>query len=224
MLTMEELFGNLAFLQGTPAVLLIVLTAAILLLLRDWRWSLAVLVVQYLLAGLLFAWILEPNMAGVKLIVGLFVCLILYLTGRQVEWGKFLVDINKGDAQSRRLVTIGPFTVPAEMLLRSAMALFVGAVALLFLPRSEEATLPGTLAVAAYALVTLGLVTIGVHKRPFKGGIGLLTFLIGFDLLYSALAFPNRLLIFFTVAQLATALVVTFLTQRRYLAYINGAI
>jgi hypothetical protein len=221
MLTMEELLGNLAFLQGIPAVLLIVLTAAILLFLRDWRWSLALLAVQYLVAGLLFAWVLEPNMAGLKLITGLFACLLLFLTGGQVGWGAFSVEIKDGLAQSGRPVTIGPITLPADMLLRPALALIVGAVALLFLPRSEDAVLPGTLAVGAYALVALGLITLGVHLRPYKAGIGLLTFLTGFDLLYSALAFSNTLLIFFAAAHLSTALAISYLTQRRYLAYLN---
>jgi hypothetical protein len=107
------------------------------------------------------------------------------------------------------------------MLLRPALALIVGAVALLFLPRSEDAVLPGTLAVGAYALVALGLITLGVHLRPYKAGIGLLTFLTGFDLLYSALAFSNTLLIFFAAAHLSTALAISYLTQRRYLAYLN---
>lgn len=222
MVTMEELLGNLAFLQGIPAVLLVVLTGALLLFLRDWRWSLAVLATQYVIAALLFAWILEPQMAGLKLIMGLFTCIILYLTGRQVDWGKYLVDINEGVSRSGRPVTIGPLTMPADMLLRPALALIVGAVCLLFLPRSEEAMLPGALAVGAYMLVVLGLSTLGVHLRPYKAGMGLLTFLTGFDLLYSALAFSNTLLVFFTVAHLAAALIVTYLTQRRYLGYMNN--
>jgi hypothetical protein len=104
------------------------------------------------------------------------------------------------------------------MLIRSALALAVGAVALIFLPRSENANLPGVLALAAYVLVSLGLVTLGYHLQPYKAGLGLLTFLTGFDLLYSALAFSNGLLIFFTVAHLSTALVIAYLTQRRYFA------
>ena len=221
MVTMEELLGNLAFLQGIPAVLIVVLTAALILFLRAWRWSLAVLAVQYVIAGLLFAWILEPQMAGVKLIVGLFTCIILYLTGRQVGWGGFSVDVNEGVSRSSRPVSIGPLTLPADMLLRPALALIVGAVCLLFLPRSDGATLPGALAVAGYVLIVLGLITLGVHLRPYKAGMGLLTFLTGFDLLYSALAFSNTLLVFFTAAHLATALVVTFLTQRRYFAHMH---
>lgn len=221
MLTMEGLLGNLAFLQGTPAVLLAVLTAALLLFLRDWRWSLAVLVVQYIAAALLFAWILEPNMAGVKLIAGLFTCLILYFTGRQVDWGDFLDDSIETVSGSGRPVSIGPITLPADMLLRPALALFMGAVALLFLPRPEGANLPGAVAVGGYALVAIGLIIVGVHLRPYKAGMGLLTFLTGFDLLFSALAFSNTLVVFFTAVQLATVLAATFLTQRRYFASFN---
>lgn len=218
MLTMEQLLNSLAFLQGVPAVFLVIFTAVILLFIQDWRWSLAALIVQYLIAAILFAWTLEPGMAGIKLIVGLFTSLILFLTSRQVSWGQNSVDITESVSRSGRPVTIGPLTLPADMLLRPAMALMVGAVALLILPRSADAPMPGTYALAAYALVVLGLITLGVHLRPFKAGLGLLTFLTGFDLLYSALAFSDTLLIFFTIAHLATALAITYLTQRRYFA------
>jgi hypothetical protein len=107
------------------------------------------------------------------------------------------------------------------MLVRAALALAVGAAALIFLPRSEDANLPNTLALAAYVLVVLGLLGLGYHLRPYKAGLGLLTFLTGFDLLYSALAFSNSLLIFFAAAHLAIALVITYLTQRRYFANIG---
>lgn len=221
MLTMEELLGNLAFLQGVPAVFLVVLTAALLLFLEDWRWSLAVLAVQFVVAGLLFAWVLEPNMAGLKMIVGLFTCLMLYFTGRQVGWGVDLVDISNCLGKDGRLVTIGPITLPAEKLIRSALALLVGAIALLFLPPAGDTTMAVTLELAAYVLVALGLVTVGVHERPFRAGIGLLTYLTGYDLLYSGLAFSKSLMIFFTAVYLITALTINFLAQRRYSASIN---
>ena len=210
---MEEFFGNLAFLQGTPAVLIVAITAVVLLFLKSWRGSLVALIIQYLVAGLLFAWVLEPEMAGIKLIVGLFVCLILYLTGSQVGWGQYKVDINRDIG---RPVSIGPFTIASDILVRGAMALGVGAVALIFLPRPEDANLPGVFALAAYLLVALGLLGLGYHLRPYKAGMGLLTFLTGFDLLYSALAFSNSLLIFFAAVQLITAVVVSYMTHRRY--------
>jgi hypothetical protein len=218
MLTMADLFQNFAFLQGTPAVLLIAGTAALILFLRDWRWSLAALVVQYLAAGLLFAGLLEPQMAGVKVVVGLFTCLILYLTGRQVEWHYPFIDISSSSKRPERTVSIGPLAVPAGMLLRSALALVVGAVTLLLLPRSEQNPLPGLVALAAYLLIVMGLVTLGVHLQPYKAGMGLLSFLTGFDLLYSALAFSSTMLIFFTAAHLLVALVISYMTQRHYLS------
>lgn len=220
MSNMDAFFGKIDFLQGTPAVIILVITAVLLLYLKSWRGSLVVLIVQFLIAGLLFASFLEPQMAGIKLIVGLFVCLILYLTGSQVSWGEQEVDIIK---DSGRPVSIGPLTVSSDTLVRSALALGVGAVALIFLPRSENAVLPGTVAVGAYVLVALGLIGLGYHLRPYKAGMGLLTFLTGFDLLYSALAFSNSLLIFFAAIQLVTALVISSMTHRRYTAAVQDA-
>ena len=48
--TIIEFLEFFDFLRGYPAAYLIMLTAALILIVRDWRWSLLFLILQYLLA------------------------------------------------------------------------------------------------------------------------------------------------------------------------------
>ena len=90
MLTFPTIFDwleRLDFLRGLPAAYLALLAAGILTVIWDWRVAILALVVQYFAVGLLYAEVLDPRLAIVKLLVGVFVCLILYFTARQVGWG-----------------------------------------------------------------------------------------------------------------------------------------
>jgi len=46
---------------------------------------------------------------------------------------------------------------------------------------------PGDITLACYLLASLGLLLIGLSEAPMQVGLGLLTFLSGFDLFYVAL-------------------------------------
>ncbi len=75
-------------LRGYPAVIIILVTASLIALFWDWRLALFALIVQYLDVSLLFADLLDPRLAVIKLLVGMFVCLILYMTARQINYGR----------------------------------------------------------------------------------------------------------------------------------------
>jgi len=64
----------------------------------DWRLALFTLIVQYLAASLLFVDLLDPRLAIIKLFVGMFVCLILYMTARQVDYGRLPNDLTAAEA------------------------------------------------------------------------------------------------------------------------------
>ena len=72
-----EFLNFFDFLRGYPSAYLVMITAALILIVRDWRWSLLFLALQYLVAGFLFADVLLPHLAFMKVLVGMFVCLIL---------------------------------------------------------------------------------------------------------------------------------------------------
>lgn len=209
------------FLRGNPAAYLVMVTAALILIVRDWRWSLLFLTVQYLVVGFLFADVLLPHLAFIKVLVGMFVCLILYITARQVNWGRLPEDVTADEAvqlQKERYVRFGSLVLPTDtpfrVFLASIICLAVWAMAqrsLYLLP-----VVPEHFQVAVFALVGLGLVTLSLTDEPLMAGLGLLTFLTGFELFYSALEQSVAMLGLLGAVNLAVALAIAYLAQARH--------
>ena len=78
----SDIFGYMA---GIPAVVGLVLTAAIIFLTSDWRLSLTALLVQYILIGLGLSTAVRLEVALVKILVGVLAVSILYLTARRIQ-------------------------------------------------------------------------------------------------------------------------------------------
>lgn len=209
------------FLRGGPAAYLVMLTAALILISRDWRWSLLFLVTQYLLVGFLFADVLAPHLAFVKVIVGLFICLILYITARQVNWGRLPEDVTFEEAvqiRKERFVRLGTLILPTDTPFRVFLALIV-CLAVWALAQSTDNLLPVVpdhLQIAVFALAGLGLVTFSLTSEPLMSGLGLLTFITGAELFYSALEQSVAMLGLLAMANLTVVLVVAYLTQARH--------
>ena len=83
--TLPDVLAKLSFLTTTPAIIGLVITASLIVVLRDWRLSLAALAVQYVLMGLLLTRLIRPRVALIKVLIGALVCVILYLTARLVD-------------------------------------------------------------------------------------------------------------------------------------------
>lgn len=209
------------FLRGNPAAYLVMLTAGLLLILRDWRWSLLFLAIQYLIVGLLFVDVLMPHLAFIKVLVGLFICLILYITARQVNWGKLPEDVTGEEAiqiRRERFVRLGTLVLPTDTPVRVFLALIVG-LAVWAMAQGTGHLLPGVpghFHLAVLALVGLGLVMLSLTSEPLMAGLGLLTFMTGAELFYSALDQSVAMLGLLGVANLTVALVIAYLTQARH--------
>jgi hypothetical protein len=209
------------FLRGSPAAYLVMLTAGLLLVLRDWRWSLLFLAIQYAIAGLLFVDVLLPHLAFMKVLVGLFICLILYITARQVNWGKLPEDVTGEEAvqmRKERFVRLGTLVLPTDTPVRVFLALIV-CLAIWAIAQPTGHLLPAApdhFQLAVLALVGLGLVMLSLTSEPLMAGLGLLTFLTGAELFYSALEQSVAILGLLGVANLIVALVIAYLTQARH--------
>jgi hypothetical protein len=209
------------FLRGWPAVYLILLTTGLLLALRDWRASLVVLTAQFLIVGLLYADVLAAHLAYMKVIVGLFSVLILHFTGRQVNWARLPVDLTQEEAallRRERLARLGSSRLNLSPPVRSALAAAaILAVWLAGRPFSVSLPIiPEHLDIAVYALVFLGLLNVSTTAEPFLAGVGLITFLTGFGLMYAALEQAEAMLAVLALVELSVAVVVSYLTQARY--------
>ena len=83
--TLPEILAQLQFLTQELALLGLFITAGIILIARDWRTLILTLLIQYILAGLILSRLVRPDIAALKVMIGAFICPILFLSARQVS-------------------------------------------------------------------------------------------------------------------------------------------
>ena len=216
-----DFLAFLSFLQGTLGIIVVLLTAAIIFVVHDWRLSLFALAIQYSVVGLLLAGVLLPHMAFMKVIVGLFITLMLYVTARQVNWGRLPPDVSPEEAvqlKQDRLIRLGPYMLPTDtpfrLLLGVAIGLIVAATSqrpLLQLPVVSD-----DLNTAIIGLIAFGLVGMSLTTEPLKAGLGLLMFMTGFELFYSSLEQSAAMLVSLATLNLIFTLAISYLVQARH--------
>ena len=221
--TIFDLLERLDFMRGYPAVYVVMGTAVLIAIFLDWRLSALALLVQYFASGLLYVDLLDPRLAVVKVIVGLFVSLILFLTAWQVDYGRLPPDLTPEEVahfKQENRWRIGRFSLPGDIILRLALSLGLLLLILLFTRRSDF-MLPGiapgleTINLAALALGGLGLLGIATSREPLPAGMNMFVFLTGFELYYSALDQSVATLALLAALNFAIALAVAYLTQAR---------
>jgi hypothetical protein len=219
--TVFDWLERLSFLGGYPGAYLLFVTAAVIVVARDWRWSLFALLTQYLVAAVLFAHVLDPRLAIVKLFIGLFICLILYLTARQVRWGQLPEDVTTAEAvqlRENRQIRFGSYLLPTTTFFRFFLTLMVVLV-IWALAQRPDYQLPLTaphINLAAYVLCGLGLLGMSLTAEPLKAGMGLLTFFTGFELFYNVLEQSVAMLVMLAGANLIMTLAIAYLVQARH--------
>ncbi len=216
-----EWLERAAPLQGFPAATIVVLAAAVVVAIWDWRVALLALVVQYLAAGLLFADVLDPRLAFVKVLAGMFICLMLYMTARQVNWGRPPADLSAAELSRlhpQRTVTIWRFALPVRHLLRLALVAII--VVLIFTlsnrPGFQLAIIPDYVNFAVFGLAGLGLSGLLISREPLQAGMSFLLFMTGFELLYNTLDQTVMILALLAGANMAFTLFIAYLTQLRH--------
>jgi len=222
--TILEWLEILSFLRGLPAAYAVIITAMVILIVWDWRLTLLALMFQYLVIGFLFVDLLDARLVNMRVLVGLFVCLMLYMTARQVNWARLPADVAEEEllhlSQERRL-RAGPYLQSTSLPFRLFLTLMMLLVIFTLAQRSEF-QLPavpsgmGHIQIAVYGLVGMGLLGLGMTSEPLNAGVGILTFLNGFELFYSALEQSVAILVALSAVQLMVTLVISYLTQARH--------
>ncbi len=174
----------------------IALTAILLLFLRDWRGILPTLLIQYAAVGLLLTESLTLYLAFSKVMVGLFVTLMLYVTARQLYAGGW-----SGPSDAPPLLTV-PF--------RLVLTIILVVVAWLLAQQAAEGS---TVTFAMLTLFFLGSWGFISTREPLYIGLGLLMILSAVELLYRQEASPISIA-FLAAAHLITVIVVAYLAQR----------
>lgn len=208
--TLSEVIAKLSFLTTSAAVVGLVVTASLIIVLRDWRVSLAALLVQYLLVGFLLTRLITPEVATVKTLVGALICLILYLTARGVHWGR------------PRGRLIGWEVFPVGLPFRFLAVVLTGLVASSLLNSYPLPEVPRDIGFACYWLVLIGLLAMILTAESLKAGLGLLTFMAGFELFYAALESSLSVIGFLGIINLFMALAIAYLASAGEAELVEG--
>ncbi len=207
--TLSEVIARLSFLTAIPAVAGLVVIASLIIVVRDWRVSLAALLAQYLLVGFLLTRLITPEVATVKTLVGALVCSILYLTARRIRWGG-----QRSKDGSSPLHT-GWEVFPVGLPFRLLAVVLTGLVASSLLDSYPLPEVPRDIGFACYWLALIGLLAMILTAEPLKAGLGLLTFMAGFELFYAALESSLSVVGFLGIVNLFMALAIAYLASAR---------
>ncbi len=185
------------FLQYLP-VYLALLAALLNLVRRQWTLNLVALIVQFVCLFPILLKILPLQLALIHPFTGLMVTLILYLT---------LVSV--GGIKSIDLLR----SLTSGEIFRGLAGVFLISTLYAFLPQLQQDVFPLVSTnhlFLSLGLVLIGLLQLGTIREPFYLAIGILTFLSGFELLYSALEFSYLLEALLVAVNLLLAIVGAF--------------
>jgi len=214
--SLYEILDQLQFITRELAVLGLFVTGGLMVLVRDWRASLLALLAQYLLAGLILSRLIAPEIALIKVLVGALICPMLYLAARQAGW-----RLNRGTSSD----TMSPSKnereqgegFPAGRAFRLLAATLMALLAVT-LSRTYPLLLPNVpsaIGLGSYWLVLVGLLIMMLTEEPLKAGQGLLTIVIGFELLYTTLERSLTMIWLLAVVNLLLALGIAYLAVAR---------
>jgi uncharacterized MnhB-related membrane protein len=193
----------------------LVLTASLIIVVRDWRVFLAALLAQYLLVGFLLTRLITPEMATVKALVGALICPILYLTARRVRWGRQRSKDSSSPLPTRWEV------FPVGLPFRLLAVVLTGLVASSLLNSYPLPEVPRDIGFACYWLALIGLLAMVLTAEPLKAGLGLLTFMAGFELFYAALESSLSVVGFLGIVNLLLALAIAYLASAREIEWVG---
>lgn len=229
---LPEFLRQLQFITQESALLGLFITGAIILIVRDWRTLIVALLLQYILVGLILSRLVRPDIAVLKVMIGAFICPILFLSARQVVTGftplSALTEKREGFGQtiyhwwknfSFISLIVGRYRrrrqAATGLAFRVLLSLLLMLVAFTL---SNTFVLPGlsaALTTAIYWLILVGLVILTLTEDPMKAGHGLFTLLTGFDLYYSTLEKSLLITGLWGAINLLLALAIGYLTVVR---------
>ena len=220
--TLTELLNSLAFLGDEPAAIGVLVTAILLVILRDWRWSLLALAIQYMLTSWLLTKVFEPEIApgiaAIKLLAWMVICLTLYVTARQVHWGSPRQETQETKNTDSPSLAVGRWTLPTNLLFRLFVSLMAAIAVLTTVNRGVTVLpeVPAHINLAAISLMAMGMLALGLTEEPLTAGMGLLTCMAGFELFYHSLEQAITVITFLVVIDFMIALFTAYLIVARH--------
>ena len=171
----------------------LVAMASVIAVVRDWRFALWALLVQYILVGILHLRMLSPELALIKVLVGVLICPMLYWAARWVESER----AHKAEIERQKIaaehgkVPLPPLPWPIQSTNWMFRLLAILLLSLVLYGVSISFPLPwiaADIAPACLWLVLIGLFVLVLTSEPLPAGMGLLTLVSGFGLYYDVMS------------------------------------
>jgi uncharacterized membrane protein len=156
-----------------PAAAALLLTGTLLLVSRDWRFSVFVLALQYFGVFVLIALSWPFELAVIKLVTG-------WISGAIL--GLALVNTREEVQEEEVLTLSGSIFRVLLAVLALLIAYSVGLRLVVWLPELELEQ-----AIGGMALILVGLIHLGLTSLPLRVVLGLLTVMSGFEILYAGI-------------------------------------
>lgn len=210
--SLHEILDQLQFITRDLAVLGLFVTGGLIALVWDWRMSLLALLGQYLLAGFILSQLVLPEIALIKVLIGTLICPMLYLAARQAGWqanrSPFLTS---GKPAEEGQGDVFPAGFAFRLLAVTLMALLTVTLSRTYpLP-----AIPPDVGLGCYWLILTGLLVLMMTEEPLKAGQGLLTAVVGFELLYAPLERSLAMVWLWAAVNLLLTLAIAYLAVVR---------
>ena len=179
------------------AVVLMVITSAALLFVRDWRWNIILLAVQYLGMFVLTLQNWPVGMASVKVVAGWMSAAILGMTRSGLS--------NESSVEESLWPSGRLFRLFAATTVVLIVAVVTPGVDTIMADAGYPVTNGGLL------LIGMGLLHLGITARILHVAIGLMTVLSGFEIIYSTVEGSILVAALLAVINLGLALVGSYL-------------
>ena len=214
---MTDFLSALSGLPSTTVLTTLIVAASLLVVVQDWRVLNLLLGIEYLLIGalLIVAQIdgFPVVLAIVKSLVGVMIVPALYISARRARWGKSTQeaeeDIEAPAPHFAWLRAPGPalHTIVAVLGAAVALSLALRSPVQFIAPQSAARDLT----IAAYVLLAQGTLNLALSENPLKVGVGLLTIIAGFELLYTPVEPTFLIVALLGVVNLLIALAFSYL-------------
>jgi hypothetical protein len=211
-----DIAKTVAALPGTAVLIGLLIAAALLVILINWRLLILALGAQYILIGLMLTRVVPIELAAVKALVGIMICPVLYITARRVNWGRPEEDDAEEDPAPRprrRWWHILGAGWPVRLIIAVlAVAISSGLASRNPLPIVGDQAISRDLTTGAFSVILLGLINAALAENPLKVGLGLLSILAGFELFYTAVEPTLTIVGLLGLTNLFLALAIAYLT------------
>jgi hypothetical protein len=215
--TLADILASLPTITTSTAVTGMFITASLMILLREWSQALLALVIQYLLFGWLLTMLIPLPLALIKVLMGAIACVILYWSARRTgELPTLPFEPVTSDETARRQQAIQaaasfPMRMPFRVVALSLAALATYGLA----SRYPLPEVPPVVSLACTWLAVAALVLLGLTESPLRTGMGLLTWLMAFEMFYVSWERSLTIAGFLGMATLLVALGAGYLTLVR---------